>query len=85
LSLYYARFGRKGISATSRLSGLRFVPSEYGISVGDQSRVELRTDNATRSFGVGISEEEADALIAKMMEVYPFPEYLPTDKPDTNL
>ena len=68
---------RTTISAVSQLSDLRFVPSEYGLSVEDQSRVQFRTDNATRSFGVGIGEE-ADTLIAKMMQVYPFPKHLPT-------
>ncbi|MGB7267104.1 MAG: hypothetical protein WBC92_16430, partial [Terracidiphilus sp.] len=58
---------------------LRFVPSQYGIFVEDQSRVQLRTGNATRSFGAGIGEEEADALIARMMEVYPFPKPSPTE------
>jgi hypothetical protein len=69
---------RKAISAASQLSDLRFVPSQYGLSVEDQSRVQYRMDNRTRSFGVGIGEDEADALIAKMMGVYPFPKYLQT-------
>jgi hypothetical protein len=35
-------------------------------------------DNQVRSLGIGIGGEEADALIAKMMAIYPFPERLPT-------
>lgn len=66
------------ITATSRLSDLRFVPSQYGLSVDALSRVQFRMDNQVRSLGIGIGGEEADALIAKMMAIYPFPERLPT-------
>lgn len=69
---------RTATCATSQLCDLRFIPSQDGITVEHQSRIQLRRGNKTRSFGVGIGEEEADALIAKMMEVYPFPECLPT-------
>ncbi len=70
---------RTGVSATTQLSDLRFVPSQYGISAEDQSRIQFRAGNKTRSFGIGIGEEEADALIARMMEVYPFPKPSPTE------
>ena len=33
---------RTGISATSQLSDLRFIPSQYGISAEDQSRIQFR-------------------------------------------
>jgi hypothetical protein len=68
---------RTSTSGTSQLSDLRFIPSQYGISVDDLSRIQLERNNRTRSFGLGIAEEEADALIAKMMEIYPFPKNLP--------
>jgi len=61
-------------AATSRLTGLRFVPAEYGIGIDDMNRIQFRKDQKRRNLGHGITEEEADALIAKMMEVYPFPE-----------
>ena len=61
----------------SQLSDLRFVPSQYSISIEDQSCVQFRVGKGIRSFGVGIGEEEADALIAKMLEVYSFPQCPP--------
>jgi hypothetical protein len=67
---------RTSTSETSQLSDLRFIPSQYGMSVDDLSRIQLRRNNKARSFGLGIGEEEADALIAKMMDVYPFPKNL---------
>jgi hypothetical protein len=69
---------RTSTSATSRLSELQFIPSQYGVTVDDQSRIQLRKDNKTRSFAMGIREDEADALIDKMMEIYSFPKFLPT-------
>jgi hypothetical protein len=68
---------RTATRATSQISNLRFVPSQFGISVEDQSRVHFRVGKTTRIVGVGIGKEEADALIAKMLEVYPFPQRPP--------
>lgn len=67
-----------GKAATSRLSGLRFVPGEYGIGIEDMNRIQLRKDRKARDFGHGITEEEADALIAKFLEIYPFPKSVTT-------
>lgn len=66
---------RKGTRATSGLRNLRFVPSEYGnwTFMNDMSRIEIDRDCKTRKFAFGITEQEADALIEKMMEVYSFP------------
>jgi hypothetical protein len=68
---------KKRAFATSRLQCLRFVPSEYGdlISMNDMSRIQIDRDFKTRNFAFGITEQEADTLIQKMMEVYKFPKY----------
>ena len=66
---------RDGTSATSQLSDLRFIPSRYGITVDDQSRIQFRRGGKICSFGIGIEEVEADAAIAKMREIYAFPDH----------
>jgi hypothetical protein len=63
---------KKGIFATNRLQSLRFVPSEYGLFLDDTSKIQIDKDFKTRNFAFGISELEADTLIEKMMEIYPF-------------
>lgn len=67
---------RKRTYATSRLHCLRFGPSEYGnyLTMDMMSRIQIDRDGKTRNFAFGITEQEADALIEKMMEVYKFPE-----------
>jgi hypothetical protein len=66
---------KKRTVATSRLHYLRFEPSGYGdfASIQDMSRIQIDRDCKTRNFAFGITEQEADALIEKMMEVYKFP------------
>ena len=68
--------------ATRRLHNLLYCKSR------PQPTAERRTiknsllcDVELQTIGLfdGITEEEADALIAKMTEVYPFPKYLSTD------
>jgi hypothetical protein len=67
---------RKRSVATSRLSNLRFVHSEYGdlVSMDSMSRIEIDRDFKTRKFAFGITEGEAETLIEKMLEVYRFPD-----------
>jgi hypothetical protein len=67
---------KKRTYATNRLHCLRFKPSEYGelISMNDMSRIQIDRDCKTRNFAFGITEQEADALIEKMMEIYKFPQ-----------
>jgi hypothetical protein len=66
---------KNGAYATDRLQCLRFVSSDYGdgVLMSDMSRIEIDRDLKTRKFAFGITEQEADALIEKMMEVYDFP------------
>jgi hypothetical protein len=68
---------KKDIYATSRLQCLRFVSSEYGdwVSMNKMSKIQIDRDFKTRNFAFGITEQEADTLIKKMMEVYKFPKY----------
>lgn len=66
---------KKGAYATSRLQNLRFASSDYGeeVSMIEMSRIQIDRDFKTRNFAFGITEQEADALIEKMMEIYNFP------------
>jgi hypothetical protein len=66
---------RKRTVATSRLHCLRFEPSGYGdlMSINNMSRIQIDRDCKTRNLAFGITEQEADTLIEKMMEVYKFP------------
>jgi hypothetical protein len=67
---------KKRSYATSRLRNLRFVASEYydlvSTELNTMSRIELDRDGKTRKLAFGITEQEAHALIEKMMEVYDF-------------
>jgi hypothetical protein len=65
---------KKRTVATSRLRNLRFVPSEYGLTIDGMNRIKIDRDFKTRNFPSGITKQEADTLIEKMMEVYKFPE-----------
>lgn len=67
---------------TAHLHDLRFVKSTRGAETRNGLRLnEIQFDigRATEYFATGITQEEATALIAKMMEVYPFPNYPATD------
>jgi len=67
---------------TAYLHDLRFAESTRGADTRNGLRLsEIQFDNhlATQYFGTGITEKEAVALITKMMGVYPFPKYLPTE------
>jgi len=67
--------------AIAELHNLRFVAYSKRASVRNedlQNEIQVDKDYDTRSFFAGITEEEASALIARMMEIYPFPKYLPS-------
>jgi len=42
-----------------------------------QNEVQFDKHYSPRSLSTGITEEEGNAFIARMMEVYPFPKNLP--------
>jgi hypothetical protein len=70
--------------STDVLHNLRFASKSGGFRVTNESgqnEMQLDEDRKTRSFALGISQDEASALIAKMMEVYPFPKYLEPTTP----
>lgn len=72
--------GRKAY-LTTQLFDLRFVKSMRGAETRNGLRlneIQFNEDLATEYFATGITETEAIALIAKMMEVYPFPKCLPS-------
>jgi len=62
--LHNPRLGRSG-----QIAG-------YTKQIADQLQIDR--DYRTIVLANGVTKEEATALIAKMMEVYPFPKYLPT-------
>jgi len=65
---------------TRRISNLRFASrgsSRSPITFGRMSELQFDFYDRKRSCFAGITESEAEALIAKMMEVYPFPKDLP--------
>jgi hypothetical protein len=41
--------------------------------------LQIDRDYRTRVLAVGVDQAEAEAVIARMMEVYPFPKYLPNE------
>jgi len=43
------------------------------------SELQIDRDYRTKALAVGVVQAEAEAVIAKMMEVYPFPKYLPNE------
>jgi len=72
----------KQIAPTGNLHRMRFVEQSGQIPIQNeigQNEIQFREANSTRFFGAGVTREEASALIAKMMEVYPFPTHLPTE------
>jgi hypothetical protein len=80
LKIDWKIFGVKQTSskfANERLHDLRFVVSAPSADIRNDFRlneIQFIEYFATHSFAAGISEEEATALIARMMEVYKFPE-----------
>jgi hypothetical protein len=64
------------IYPTTRLHDLRFVKPARGADTRNGLRlneIQFNEDLVTQYFATGITEAEASALIAKMMQVYPFP------------
>jgi hypothetical protein len=41
--------------------------------------LRIDRDYRTKVLAVRVNQVESDALVARMMEVYPFPKYLPTE------
>ncbi|MGO9339697.1 MAG: hypothetical protein ACLPY1_19530 [Terracidiphilus sp.] len=63
---------------TSEIHRMRFIPHKRLItqkSVVDpnSSRIRFEANNRSESFAKGVTEEEARALIDKMLQVYEFP------------
>ena len=69
-------FGARLISRsypTAEVRNLRFTPAVSKGRSSVASRINFESGDKTRSFGTGLSDAEAFALIDKMLEVYPFP------------
>jgi hypothetical protein len=71
----------KEVFPTAAMHSFRFVEWCREAPVQNkivQNEVQFGQTHWTRYFGEGITCEEAEALIARMMGAYPFPQYLPT-------
>jgi hypothetical protein len=71
----------KEIFPTSTLHSFHFVERSGEVPVQNKAglnEIQFGQTHWTRYFGAGVTREEAEAIIAKMTEVYPFPRYLPT-------
>jgi hypothetical protein len=67
---------------TAILHSFRFVERSSDVLVQNkigQNEVQFRDTHWTHDLGTGVTRAEAEALIAKMMEVYPFPQHLQTE------
>jgi len=70
------------IFQTGTVEHLRYEPPEYTCDAESgytPSRIKFDANGTTRSFATGISDDEAFALIDRMMEVYEFPVLLSLD------
>jgi hypothetical protein len=68
---------RKRSRQNCELCGLRKNPlvSEWsGRDMANRNVVEVSWNGSYQTLAYGLTDAEADALIARMMEVYPFPE-----------
>ena len=68
----------KEVIPNSILHSFRFVDQAGAVPVQNwlkQSEIRFEQANRTRHFAEGVTREEADAIIAKMMVVFPFPKY----------
>jgi hypothetical protein len=84
LAIEYLFFGIRWLSwrcPTSLLHNPRFNQKNLGVPPFWSGPPELRIDRDYRTLvlAVGVNQAEGKALIAKMMEVYPFPKYLPNE------
>ncbi|MGA2350485.1 MAG: hypothetical protein ABSF70_08650 [Terracidiphilus sp.] len=76
---FFQKNWTKRIYATRRLDNLRYCKSRLQRTAERREvKNSLLCDVEHQTIGLfdGVDEEEADALIAKMMEVFPFPKYL---------
>lgn len=67
-SLNHLRFVR--YSPETKIRSLPGMPVRIDLR---QNEIQFDRDFITYAFGTGITQEEANALIARMMEIYPFP------------
>lgn len=77
----------KAALPTAILHNFRFVERSSKTPVQNkfrQNEIQVGQTHWTRSFGEGVTREEAEALIAKMNEIYPFPKHLPTESAGTS-
>jgi hypothetical protein len=63
---------------TNQVSRLKFIPpsrvaTQQSTLNPNSTRIQYQADSRTLSFGKGVTEAEARALIDKMLEVYRFP------------
>ena len=58
---------------TSDVHNLRFVPATGGGRTYTVSQIRFEANDKSHGFGSGIDDNEAAALIGKMLEIYPFP------------
>lgn len=76
MSIEQQLFGARLVSrsfADTEVRNLRFTPAVTKGRSSVASRISFESADKTRSFGSGISDAEAFAIIDKMLEVYPFP------------
>jgi hypothetical protein len=78
-----ARFGSStDVFPTATLHSFRFVERSGNVPVQNkigQNEIQFCDSHWTHYFGTGVTREEAQALIAKITEVYPFPMVLPIE------
>ena len=71
----------KEVFPTQTLHSFRFVVQN---KIG-QNEIQFCDSHWTHYFAVGIKREEAEALLSKLMEFYPFPMVLPTKSPASTM
>jgi hypothetical protein len=91
LTMEYCVFGFRWLSRespTRLLHNPRFTQQRYaGLQVlgSKWTALQIDSDYSTRNLAIRVTETEAGTLIAKMMEVYPFPKYLPSESAISNV
>jgi hypothetical protein len=58
---------------TANVRNLRYIPATTSGKSSRQSQIRFEADDKSCGFASGITDNEAFALIDKMLEVYPFP------------
>lgn len=72
----------KEVCSTETVYSFRFADPSEGVPVQNkvgQNEIQFTSTDGTHTFGTGVTREEAEVLITKMMEVYPFPKYRPSE------